>query len=116
MPIPSEIQALVEQINNELDQIEQNTTEALTIARVILDRFPENNILIQMFAFLNNVIFLLETERKRVQTIVESISLSNDIDSAEIQMAGEDLSTKLGRLLETKLRVISLKNRLENLQ
>ena len=51
MPIPSEIQALVEQINNELDQIEQNTTEALTIARVILDRFPENNILIQMFAF-----------------------------------------------------------------
>ena len=116
MPIPSEISVLVERINNELDRIEQETTEGMALARTILNRFPENNVLIQMFAFLNSVIFLISTERNRIRTIVETLSLSDEITSEEIQMAGEDLSTKLGRLLETKLRVRNLKNRLENLQ
>lgn len=69
-----------------------------------------------MLAFLNSVIFWLNTERRRIQTIVESLSLNDEITSEEIQMAGEDLSTKLGRILETKLRVSNLKSRLENLQ
>ena len=74
------------------------------------------NVLIQMFAFLNSVVFLIGTERNRIQTIIETLSLSDEITIEEIQMAGEDLSTKLGRLLETKLRVMKIKNRLENLQ
>lgn len=116
MSIPSKLNAIIDRINNELDQIEKETTESLTLARAIMVSFPENDVLIQMFAFLNSVIFLLNIERERVNTIVESFSLSDEITSEEIQMAGEDLSTKLGRLLETKLRVNNIKNRLENLQ
>ena len=116
MPIPSEINALARRINNEIEQIEQETTESINQALAILERLTENNVLIQMYAFLNSVIFLLSTERKRIQTILESLSVSDEITKEEIQMAGEDLSTKLGRLLETKLRVSNIKNRLENLQ
>ncbi len=116
MPVPSEINALVERINNELDQIEQEATEGITLASAILERFRENKSLIQMLAFLNSVIFWLNTEKRRIQTIVETLSLNDEITSEEIQMAGEDLSTKLGRTLETKLRVSNLKSRLENLQ
>lgn len=116
MSTPSKLNALIDRINNELDRIEKETTESLTLARAILDRFPGNNVLIQMFAFLNNVIFLLNMERERVNTIIESLSLSDQISPEEIQMAGEDLSNKLGILLETRLRVNNIKNCLENLQ
>ncbi|WP_275974203.1 hypothetical protein [Argonema galeatum] len=42
MPIPPEITALVEQLNQELNQIEQEATAGITLTRAILDRFPEN--------------------------------------------------------------------------
>lgn len=69
-----------------------------------------------MLAFLNSARFYADSERSRIQTIVETLSQSNQTTGEEIQEAGEDLSAKLGRILETKMRVIRAKNRLENLQ
>ena len=48
--------------------------------------------------------------------IPSEITALIDKTEAEIQEAGEDLATKLGRVLETKTTVINIKNRLENLQ
>lgn len=116
MTIPSEINALIEQLNQQLNQIEQEATEGLVLARAIIQRFPNNDALTQMLAFLNSARFYADSERSRIQTIVETLSQSNQTTGEEIQEAGEDLSAKLGRVLETKMRVIRAKNRLENLQ
>ena len=57
MTIRSELRALVERLNQELDQIEQQATTGLNFARIILERFPENLVLIDLFAFLNTSLF-----------------------------------------------------------
>ena len=49
MPIPSELQALVDRLNQELDEIEQDSTIALHLVRQRLSLFPNNEILIQFF-------------------------------------------------------------------
>ncbi|MGH2412629.1 MAG: restriction endonuclease subunit S [Microcystaceae cyanobacterium] len=116
MSIPSEITALVERLNQELAQIEREATEGLMLARITLEYFPENIILIEMFAFLNNVIFLIGIERERIPTIVATLAETDETTGEDIQAVGEDLAAKLGRLLETKIRVSRIKNRLENLQ
>ena len=116
MPIPSEINALIERLNQELTQIEQEATDGLTLARVSLERFADNATLIQMFAFLNSSIFLVNTQRRRIQTIVENLSATDIATDEQIQEAGEELETELGRVVETKIVVSRIKTRLENLQ
>ena len=49
MPISPEIAALIDRLNLELIQIEQEVTEGLILARPILNQFPNNAILIQMY-------------------------------------------------------------------
>ena len=115
MTIPSELTSLVERINRELDNIEQNATAGLSIARGGLERFPNNFILIQLFSFLNTSIFFVETSRKRIQARVEYLSTKDIITEEDLQEAGEDLAMELGRALEIKIEVSSIKNRLDNL-
>lgn len=115
MPIPPEINALVERLDQELTQIEEEATAGLTFARVILNRFPDNFTVIQLFAFLNNAVFFVETSKRWISTRVEGISAAGGTNEA-IQEAGEDLAMELGRALETKIRVSRIKTRLENLQ
>ena len=116
MAIPSEITQLVQRVNQELDQIEQNATEGLNLARAILNQFPENFIVVQLLAFLNTSIFYAETSRTWIQTRVEDISDSQVSREQVIQEAGEELARELGRVLETKIRVRNIKSRLEFLQ
>jgi predicted choloylglycine hydrolase len=116
MAIPSEINALIERLNQELDIIEQEATEGLNFARDILNRFPTNFNVIQLSAFLNTAIFFVGTSRGRIQIIVDNISTNDVTINEEIQQVGEDLATDLGRALETKIRVSQVKARLENLQ
>ncbi|MCL1464796.1 hypothetical protein [Argonema galeatum] len=113
MPIPSEIQALIERLNRELNETEQAATEGLNRARPLLFRFPDNAILIQIFAFLNNAIFFVDNSRGRIQTIVDSIS-SADATAEVIQERGEYLATLLGQVIEVKINANRLKTRLEN--
>lgn len=113
MPIPPEIQPLIERLNQELDGVQQEATEGLNLARPLLFRFPDNAILIQIFAFLNNAIFFVENSRGRIQTIVESVS-SADTPAEIIQDRGEYLATLLGQVIEVKINANRLKTRLEN--
>ncbi|MCL1470120.1 hypothetical protein [Argonema antarcticum] len=116
MTIPSELNALIERLNQELDIIDREARAGLNLARVSMERFPDNSTLIQMFAFLNNAVFYVDIERGLIRDIVDNLLAEEASTDEEIREAGEDLGNKLGRVLETKILVSSVKIRLENLQ
>lgn len=63
---------------------------------------------------LNNVYFLVDSYKERIQNAISLLSLPN-ITVVELQEAGQNLSTMLGVVLETKIRVISIVDHLKNL-
>lgn len=115
MSLPSELLNLVERLNQELNRIKAEATEGIRLANAILNRFPDNFVVIQLLAFLNASLFFVETSQRQIQTRLEDISAS-DLTDEVIREAGEDLSIELGRVLETKIRVSYIRSRLENLQ
>jgi hypothetical protein len=115
MTIPSNINSIVESLNRELDEIEQIATTDQSIARLILDKFPNNARLIQFFATFSNALLFAEVEKRRIQSIIENISSLNIITEETIQEVGQDLSLEMGKVLETKSLIINLKKRLEDL-
>ena len=114
MAIPSEIIALIERLNQELDQISQEATQGLKIVRSRLLRFQNNALLIQFFASLSSIRLFVDNSRGRIQTIVEQLSIAEMNTDEAIQEAGEDLSTLLGLTLEAKMVIDSIKTRLES--
>jgi hypothetical protein len=113
MPIPSEIQTIIARLNQEIGETEQESSAGLNLARQLIQQFPENALLIQYFAYFNNILFFVETSRREIQIISETIS--TDYVSLEvIQEAGEDLGTLVGKLLEVKINASRTKTRLEN--
>lgn len=115
MAIPLLLQQLIDQINSELDESEQQATEGLNLVRGLLSRFPDNALLIQFFAYLNNVLLFVENYKTQTQNTTELISVT-DVTTEQIQEAGEDLSSILGQVIETKIEVIRILNRLQRLQ
>ena len=113
MPIPSEIQALVDRLNEELNEIEQDATVALNLVRQKLSLFPDNEILMQFFGALNNILLFAEINRGRIQSIVKRIS-PDDVSNEVVQDAGEDLGLMLGMVLEAKINANQFKTRLED--
>lgn len=113
MAIPDEIHALILRLNQELSEVEQLATEGINIVYNRLDRFPNNTILIQIFAYFNNSILLVENLRRHIE-YSKLILATNTANLEQIQEAGEDLSERLGQVLEAKVGVITVKTRLEN--
>ncbi|MBE9227297.1 restriction endonuclease subunit S [Phormidium sp. LEGE 05292] len=112
MTIPYEIIALIEQLNNELNQIEREATEGRILARAILSRFPDNFSLIQLFATLNNHLVFVQISRRRIEyygIILETGTATEQ----QVQEAGEDLSELLGRALDAKIVVNRIKTGLQ---
>lgn len=66
MPIPSKIAELIERLHQELNQIEQEVTEGLNLAKLRLDSHPDNSSLIQTFAILGNYLVFVEISRRRI--------------------------------------------------
>ena len=115
MMLPSEINSIVESLNQQLDDIAREATVGQNLARIILDRFPNNASLVQFFATFSNALLFVEVERRRIRSILENISLLDTVTDADIKEVGEDLSAQMGRILETKSNIVNLKQRLENL-
>ncbi len=115
MPIPSEIQTLINQLNQELDQIEAEARRGIDISRLLLVRFPNNARLNGLFATLNNALFFVDNFRRRIQTTGERVS-STDVSVEAVQEAGEDLSEFLGLVLDAKIMVSRMIAILEDLQ
>lgn len=115
MPIPPEINSIVNDLNRELDEIEQQAIEGQNLARIILDKFPNNAKLVQFFATFGNSVLFVEVEKRRIRSIIENIDILDIVTNEDIQEAGEDLSAEMGKVLETKNLITNLKQRLENL-
>jgi hypothetical protein len=115
MAIPAQIFALIESIEQNLAQIELEATEGLNLSRAILDRFPNNARLIQFFASFSSAILFVEMQNRRIKAIIENFSKADVVTEEEIKEVGEDLSGELGKVIETKLLINNLKQRLEEL-
>lgn len=112
MSITPEFATLIDRLNQEVNQTEQQATKGLSLLEQLLSYFPNNAILIQDFAYLNAVSLFIETSRKQIQNAVETVR-PDDIPDEIIQETGENLETLLGKILEVKLRVEKIIDRLE---
>lgn len=114
MSIPSSIQNIIPQLNQELNTIEQQATEGTRRVQDLLSSFPDNLILIQFFATFSNTLLFVEIAKRRIQITINRL-LVNDLTEDEITEIGEDLSAELGAVLEAKIRIEKILNRLREL-
>ena len=114
MSIPPEIQSTIEKLNTELNYIQQQTQHGLAKLRPLLDRFPNNNLLVQFYGYLNNSLFVVDVYQRRIQFILELLQ-QESLPLDAIQSIGEELSDLLGRVLESKIGLENLIIRLEAL-
>lgn len=114
MPVPPEIEDLVNQLNQELDETEKLAAKGLNLVREIMSQFPNNASLIQFFAYFNTALFFVVNARNIISQTVNI--LVQNITENTIQRSGEDLAALLGEVLEAKMRAENIIIRLENLQ
>jgi hypothetical protein len=114
MTIPPSMQALINRLNQELDKTEEKAISGLNLVRPIIANFPNNVILTQFFASFSNTLLFVEISRRRVQITINRLS-STDVNPEILSLAGEDLSTELGKVLEAKIQIEQLLNRLQEL-
>jgi hypothetical protein len=114
MTLPSSLNELVEQLNNRLNDLDHELSYAIELIRKRITLFPDNIILIQLFASLNSYTLFTENTRRRIQETVNYLTTNEILSNQDIQEAGEDLSEQLGRILEAKIVVSNIKRRLEN--
>lgn len=109
MPIPPEINEIIQRLNQELNQIEQDATEALNLLQPRLNLFPNNPVVVGLFAAIQNRLYQVEVERRRIRDVIADIE-GEDVSAQSIQSAGEDLGLILGKVVETKVRISSILN------
>ncbi len=114
MSITPEIQALVDRLNQELDEIEQQTIVGENILRQLMSVFSNNASLIQFFAYFQTTRFFVVNTRRRIRETIEELS-AQEIDPQVMTDSGEDLAMLLGEVIETKIRSRNLLNRLRDL-
>ena len=113
MTLPSNIDALIAQINYELDNLKHELSQSIELISSKIDLFPENMILIQFFASLNNYALFTENTRRKIQETKRYFS-DRELSDEELQEAGEDLLEQLGRTIEAKIIVNNIKSRLSD--
>lgn len=114
MPIPPEIEALIDQINRELDELDLMETRGLNSLRRVISLFPENAILTRYFGILNSIQLFTRNARNEIQLLTELVSQPN-APFEVVQECGEDLGTLQGRVIELKEQIRGILNFLENL-
>jgi hypothetical protein len=113
MTPPPNFNILVEQIDREINNLDNELSQAIQLVRERITLFPDNIISIQLFALLNNYTLFSENTRRRIKETIQYVTADETLSSSDIQAAGEDLSEQLGRILEAKTVVTNIKNRLE---
>jgi hypothetical protein len=114
MSITPEIQALVGRLNQELGEIEREATEGENLLQQLMSLFYNNAALIQFFAYFQTTRFFIVTARRRIRETIEEL-LAQQVDPQVMNESGEDLATLLGEVIETKIRIRNILNRLRNL-
>jgi hypothetical protein len=114
MSIPPEIQELINRIELQLQEIELEVSIGVNRLKQVLTQEPENAILIQCFAYLNALLFFIETSKQQIQGAIDNLEPVN-VPQNVIFEAGEDLGFLLGRILEERMRLQQISNFLEEL-
>ena len=114
MPTPEALDALISQLTQELDQVQQIAQYGLSITREKLRATPGSTELTRLFAIFNNILFFAENYRGRIQSTVKTISDAN-LEPEELQDAGQELAALLGVTLEAKMLVENSVRRLSEL-
>jgi hypothetical protein len=114
MTVPSRLNALIGQINNELDNLDLALSETIELIRARITLFSENIRAIQIFATLNNYVLFAENTRRPIRETFQYLTINENLSDEDIQEAGEDLSEQIGRVLEAKIVVSNIKARLES--
>ena len=114
MTIPPEIQALIDRLNQEFDRTELQAIDGLNLVRPLLVNFGDNIVLTQFFASFSNSCLFVEISRRRIQVTVNRLSSAN-ITAETLLEIGEDLATELGKVLEVKIQIERLCERLQGL-
>ncbi|MDV2992383.1 MAG: hypothetical protein N4J56_002037 [Chroococcidiopsis sp. SAG 2025] len=113
MAIPLQLRTLIDRLNQELAQSEQEASEGLNRVRELLPQFPENAQMTQFFAYFSTVLAFVGNSKRRIQVVLQKLA-TDEASAEEIQEAGEDLSTLLGQVLETKIEVRKIITRLRS--
>jgi hypothetical protein len=113
MALPSHFNDLVQKLDIELDELNGILTQSISIIRERINLFPENIILMQLYSSLNNYFLFAQNTQRRIQEATQYLSVNENISEENIREFGEDLSEQLGRIIEAKIVVSTIKNRLE---
>jgi type VI protein secretion system component VasA len=113
MSLPPNFNNLVQQIGIELNELNSDLTQSIKIVREVINLFPENIVLMQLYSTLNNYTLFAQNTQRRTQEAIQYLAVSENISEENIQEFGEDLSEQLGRIIEAKIVVSTIKNRLE---
>jgi HD-GYP domain-containing protein (c-di-GMP phosphodiesterase class II) len=105
---------LAKQVNDEIKCLEQELFEATALIRERIVLFPDNIVLIQIFASLASFDLFTQNTKRRIQETLQYIAANDKLSDQDIQEVGEDLSEKLGQILEAKTVIATIKNRLRN--
>ncbi|KJH69576.1 hypothetical protein [Aliterella atlantica] len=113
MALPSNFDDLLNQIGIELNELNSILSQSIKIVRERINLFPENIILMQIYSTLNNYALFAQNTQRRTQEAIEYLANSENISEENIREFGEDLSEQLGRIIEAKIVVNTIRNRLE---
>lgn len=111
--MPPEIEALINQLNRELHELEAEANQGVELTQRFLRQFPDNPFLIKCFAKFNNYLFFASSMKRQVEVIAKILRVKS-ISTTALQENGEYLSSILGRVYEAKNALDQLKRELEN--
>jgi HD-GYP domain-containing protein (c-di-GMP phosphodiesterase class II) len=112
MDVPANLKKLAKQVNDEIKNLEQELSEATELIRERIVLFPGNIVSIQIFASLASYDLFTQNTKRRIQETLQYIAANDKLSDQDIQEVGEDLSEKLGQILEAKTVVVMISNRL----
>jgi hypothetical protein len=93
--------------------LNSDLTQSIRIVRERLNLFPENIILMQLYSTLNNYVLFTQNTQRRTQEAIQYFAINKNVSEENIREFGEDLSEQLGRIIEAKIVVNTIRNRLE---
>jgi len=111
----SEISAIVDRINLELNQNEQKATEGAGLTQQLLSRFIDNALLAQNFAYFNTILFFLKVARVQIGNVKKTFN-NKEFPPDAIATAIEELKTLESLVLEIKDNLDLSLNRLNSWQ
>ncbi|NJO93664.1 MAG: hypothetical protein HC820_03555 [Hydrococcus sp. RM1_1_31] len=115
MSMPPEINALLARFHKELERIEQEAIKGLKLTRTISE-YLSDRVLSETFAFFNDTLFFVNTQKIRIQIIIDKINFLEETIDEKIQVLGKELDDGIDRVLEVKKIIVNIIHNLKKLK